>query len=233
MPNGRTARIIRKVIKSIGLFIVLLVNGILVWRLCSSGDPATMKVLTVNEPLLQAYEIYGDGITLQYQEQTTMTRTEKNYGYFGVTQCVFIPQANQVQIVFRYNNSTINHLADDYGLSEIPSKDQTLYDVTLVMTTDRTPENRDDNLDPDQLILTRYQPTSYTRDTTTLYTYYRYVFDGVSVDELTVGVFADIYYVEDIDYNAAPYGTLCLYDDESEWLPYKLTSDDKKALAEK
>ena len=46
-------------------------------------------------------------------------------------------------------------------------------------------------------------------------------------------VFADIYYEGDLNYEERPYGTLCLYDDESSWMDYKLTRTEKKILAKK
>ena len=46
-------------------------------------------------------------------------------------------------------------------------------------------------------------------------------------------VFADIYYEGDLDYEKRPYGTLCLYDDESEWVDYKLSRTERKMLQRK
>ena len=237
MPNSRTPRIIGRIVRAMAVLLVFSVCGVLLWRVFSSGDPDSMKVLTVNEHTYAAYEEHGDSLLLQYQNQDTITRGESNAGYFSVTQYVFIPQANQVQLVFRYNNSTIKNLARDYQLSEVPSKDETLFDVTLVTSKDLTPNNREDNYTddgttPENLELKRYYPTEIctTRDTTSLYTYYRYVFDGISVEDDIVGVFADVYYVEDIDYEKNAYGTLCLYDDESKWIEQKLSGKDIEAL---
>ena len=57
------------------------------------------------------------------------------------------------------------------------------------------------------------------------------VFDGVSIDKGEIAsVFLDVYYQEALNYEAAPYGTLRLYDHLSQWLPYSLSSADKKAL---
>lgn len=232
MPNSRTPRIVGRIIKSLFLLLILAVNVLLIWRMCSTGIPDGIKNLTITSPLADAYRKSGKDLTFCYQEQNSITRAENNAGYFSVESAVFIPEAHQVQIVFRYNNSTLRHLAEDYGLEEIPEKAETWFDVTLAATTDRTPDNREDNQDPEKLLLTRYTASSATRDTTTLYTYYRYVFEGVDVKPDTVGVFVDVYYKGDIDYERNAYGTLCIYDDESEWKSYRLTSEDKKHLEE-
>ena len=217
--------------------LVFSVCGVLLWRIFSSGDPDSMNVLSVNKYTYEAYEEHGDELLMQYQYQTTITMGEKNAGYFSVTQYVFIPEANQVQLVFRYNNSTITHLAQDYKLEKTPAKDEYLFDVTLVTSKDLTPDNRADNYTedgttPETLEMTRYYPTEVctVRDTTALYTYYRYVFDGITIEDDTVGVFADVYYVGDLHYEKPAYGTLCLYDDESKWIEQKLSDRDIEAL---
>jgi hypothetical protein len=99
-----------------------------------------------------------------------------------------------------------------------------------VTTTDLTPDNREDNAEASQLKMDRYIASDYHRDTTALYTYYRYVFDNVEITEDMLYVFADVYYTQDVNYEEHAYGTLCLYDDESEWVPYKMTSADVAAL---
>lgn len=231
--TSRAPRIIRRVIKTVFVLFVLLANVVLLWRVFFSANiPKEIKTLTLTPKSVSVYRDQGDGITLRYQEQATVSKGEKSYGYFGIPQVVFIPDAEQVQIVFRYNNSTLKNLAKDYGLEEIPDKALTHFDVTLVKTTDLTPEDASDNTRPEMLSRTRYHANEayIERDTTTLYTYYRYVFDGVTVETDTVGVFADVYYLGDLDYEQEAYGRLCLYDYALPWLDYPLSAADKKAL---
>ncbi|MBQ7347346.1 MAG: hypothetical protein IJW55_05255 [Clostridia bacterium] len=231
MSDFRKPRIVGRIVKGLlGLF-VLFVNVLILWRVFFSASiPDTVKPLTVNEHLATAYEQYGDRLTLQYQNQKSLTYATDNAGYFGIPEYVFIPEANQVQIVFRYNKSTLDHLAEDYGLAEVPEKSGEWFDVTLVKSIDLTPDNRDDNLDVSTISTVRYQPTASTREDTSLYTYYRFVFDGVVLEDEALGVFVDVYYKGDLDYTKEAYGTLCLYDDLSEWLDYNLSSADRKAL---
>ena len=208
--------------------------GIVVWRVFfSTKIPDEVRDLQKNDALTAAWETYGDNLTFRRQEQATITRGEHNNGYFSVVDCVFIPEAAQVQLVFRYNNSTIRHLARDYQLDRVPDKGEELFEVTLLRTTDLTPEDKSDNGDPATLAEERFYPTSAVRAETSLYTYYRFVFDGVTVEGDTDGVFADIYYRGDIDYKKTPYGALCLCADGDAWLPYSLSSGDRKALGKK
>ena len=233
MTNNHNIRLFGRVVKWSISLLLCLICGILVWRMCSSGDPKEVKYLMGNEALYDAYEKHGNDLILQYQMQDTITTAEYNRGYFSITQYVFIPEAKQVQLVFRYNNSTIKNLAKDYGLAEIPDKSEELFDLTLVTVLDNTPDNREDNEDADARTTTRYYPTAATRAETSLYTYYRFVFDGIEVTPDMLYVFADIYYEGDLDYEKRAYGTLCLYDDESEWATYKLSQAERKMLAKR
>ena len=243
MSRARAPRIAGRILRTIFFAVVFGVTVLAVWRAaCSSGDPKEVRVMAANETLVRAYNEAGGKLECYRQEQGTITRAKNNYGYFSVTQCVFIPEAKQVQLVFRYNNSTLRHLAEDKNLQDVPPKSGTYFDVTLVKSTDLTPDDPNDNLDPSTLALTRYAATGEpVRTETRLYTYFRYTFDGVEPDDLTVGVFADVHYLGDLAadetgeyvYPDSPYGTLCLWDNESENLPYRLTEADKKALAGK
>lgn len=233
MSRSRAPRLIGGILKAVFILLIMTVCAILLWRVLFSGDPRSVKKLAVNPTLAQAYAEHGNDLVLQYQNQATITRAEDCYGYFSVTRCVFIPQANQVQIVFRYNNSTLRHLKEDYGLAKIPEKSGTYYDVTLLRTTDLTPDDPDDNFtDPASLACDRYFANAEpVRTETALYTYFRYTFDNVTVEDLTDGVYVDVYYLGDLNYEEKPYGTLCIYDTYSEWIPYRLTGADRKALA--
>ena len=238
---SRGFRITGKVIKYLVFLLIFTVIGLLLWRVFSAGDPDSMSTLAPNEKLCAAYEAKGEELYLFRQEQRTITSAEDNYGYFSVTDCVFIPDANQIQIVFRYNNSTIRSLAEDYGLEEVPSREEELFDVSLTVATDLTPDVDDDNAgnDPDAVRFTRVHATQVTSDTKNMYNYRRLVFDldeaeRSLADLLDSGellaVYADIYYKEDIQYEEPAYGTLCLYDYLSEKRSAKLTQDDRRAL---
>lgn len=236
MSNQRTFRLFGRAVKISFTVLIFLICGILLWRVFSSGDPASMSRLSVNEPLKEAYREHGDSLVLQYQNQNpSITQADYNRGYFSVTQYVFIPQANQVQLVFRYNNSTLQHLQEDKGLAELPSKDADLFDVSLVVTRDLTPDNAEDNDKEEFIAKERILPTDggCVRDTTSLYTYYRYTFDGVTVEDVTLGVFVDIYYVGDLNYKERAYGTLCIYNSAYDWITRGLTGEEIQALTQK
>lgn len=237
MARSRAPRIIGKIFKLLVLLLVVGVTCILGWRMCASEDYDLAKGLKPNEALKAAYSAHGDDLILQYQIQPSITKAENNYGYFSVVECVFIPQAKQVQLVVRYNNSTLEHLKTDYQLDTLPDRTKDWYDVTLALTTDLTPENTADNVSPDAIGKQRIHATGEPiRENTKLYTYRRYTFDNVELTDTTLGVFVDINYVGDvndlgqINYDKEAYGTLLIYERGVKWEPYKLSRAERKIL---
>ena len=238
---SRGFRIFGKTIKILFFLLVFSVIIFLLWRISSADNPKSMEGVTPNDKVVAAYEKEGNNLSMFRQNLDMITRAEHNYGYFSITDSVFIPAANQIQITFRYNNSTIDHLVADKGLSETPSRESDLFDLTLVLATDLTPENTDDNLgnDPASVKLTRLHASAVTSDTKNVYNYRRLIFDLDEIDaslaELVargelLAVYADIYYVGDLNYDEPAYGTLCIYDHLSKNQNVKLSGADKKAL---
>ena len=133
-----------------------------------------------------------------------------------------MPAADQLQLLVRYNDSTLKALAEDYALDFLPESDKDWYDVTLVLALDKTPEDATDNLasDPESVELVRVKATALAaREHKGRHSYRKFIFDGISFDENLLAVYVDFYYTgdlryenEDFDiYEDKAYGTLCLY----------------------
>lgn len=202
------------------------------WRVfISSVPPAEMKRLAPNQALTDAYRTHGEALTLYTQKQPSLTKAEGSYGYFGVSRCVFIPEAEQIQLTFRYNNSTLEHVKEDYGLAELPPRGVEIFDVSIVRITDTTPSDTSDNVDGSpSLQKERFAPSARVIDTTALYTYILYTFDGITMTDETLTAYLDVYYNADIDYGKDAYGTLRLYHTEDPRLPVELSGKERKAL---
>lgn len=215
----------------LSLFITA-VCAALCWRVFISNiPPAEMKRLAANQAITEAYRTHGDALELYTQKQPSVTKNDRNYGYFGVTRCVFIPEAEQIQLTFRYNNSTLKHVKEDYALAEIPPRGVDIFDVSIVRITDTTPSDTSDNVDgSENLKKERFAPTSRVIDTTGLYTYILYTFDGVTMTDDTITAYLDVYYNGDVDYGKDAYGTLRLYHAEDPKLPVELSGKERKAL---
>ncbi len=245
--KGYIFAIIKGFFKLIILTVILLVVGIFVWRFITSTPPSELMTLSPNEKLADKYKEKGS-VVLVTQEQNTITRTEANYGYFAVADVVFIPEIEQLQILIKYNDSTLKALKTDYAedfshldKKEYPDSEKDWYDVSVVLARDITPDDKDDNLgnSRESVELVRIKPTEVTESMhVNRYSYRRLVFDNVPIDDLTLAVYADFFYVGDVAYENADfdiytdsaYGTLCLYTFADKTLEVKLTNDDIKAI---
>lgn len=234
-------KLIKNIIIAIFSLIIATIITFLLWRVFSSGDPKTMKVVDVNDRIAEAYAASGEDLYMFKQEQRSITSGNDNYGYFSITDYRIIPDANQIQTTVRYNNSTLRYTAEDYGLEEIPSREDDVYDVTVVVAVDLTPDIEDDNSGNDEegVEFIRCHGKMVLSDTKNMYNYRKMVFqlDDADVDlsalmdeGLLLAIYADFYYVGDIDYDKNPYGTLCLYDFKSDNITVKLEKQDIKAL---
>ena len=224
--------IISFVFKALCGLIIAAVVGVLLWRVFSSGDPKSLKPLIINDQICKAYEENDGSLTLFEQDFDEITRADHNSGYFGITRAVFIKEADQVQLIFRYNNSTLQKVKEDKGLSEVPDRDDNFIDVTLVVVYDTTPEDKSDNSDDSQTIKrVRYhasgEPLSEQKN---LYNFRKYVFDGIDTDSNVIAVYADFYYVGDIDYESDSYGTLRIYHVDQKCNEVTLSKADKENI---
>jgi hypothetical protein len=148
-----------------------------------------------------------------------------------VTHVYLVPAAKQVQLTFRYNNSTLKHVKEDYALAEVPGRGVEIFDVSVVRITDITPDDTSDNVDGNEnLKKERFAPSSRVINTTGLYTYVLYTFDGVAMTADTITAYLDVYYSADVDYSKDAYGTLRLYHTEDPKLPVELSGKERKAL---
>ena len=216
-------RIAKITVKSVGSLLVFGTILFFIWRaFFSTAVPAEVKSLSANPALKAAHEAAladGKEVTVFYQESQydTTTVRDKNYSYFSAKDARFIVEANQVQLLFRYNNATIRHLVEDYGLTETPERTAELYDVTLYVAYDLTPADLTDNAgnDPASVKFVRYHATSSEPAQSLMYNYRRMTFDGLDMtvtDNPVLAVYVDVYYLGDLDYEAEPYGTICIYD---------------------
>ena len=233
-----------RILKFLLVCLVVAICVFMVWRIFAGGTPKEIKTLLPTDDLKLAYSQKGDELYIFEQKYDDITRAEYNEGYFAVPEAVFIPEINEAQIVFRYNNSTVRNMAKDYALPEVPSREEDLFDVSLVLYIDLTPDNPDDNEDVNSegLKKIRCLPSGEKCERTTLHSFYRYSFDFDDAEEevdikqlmddgLLIAVHAEFYYNGDLDYEKAPYGALNLYYHQRRNYQVDLSSKDKKALS--
>ena len=217
----------------VGLGIFLMV-AFLLWRILFSGNtPRNMERLSPNAALVEAFEAKGEALALRTQDHEIFTRGEDNNGYFSTPRVVYIPDAAQMQVLLRYNNSTLKATQKDFALEARPTKGEIVYDVTLLSITDQTPEDLSDNQDGSETLgEVRLVPTSYTVETTKLYTYILYTFDGVTFPEDVIVTYVDIYYGGAVDYANEAYGSIRVYHRDAPWIDLALSKDEVALLTD-
>ena len=234
-------KIAKRLVKALFYLFIAAITVFLLWRMLASSDPSSIKSLDPNEKLVDLYAEQGKKMEMFYQEQRNVTSGDDNYGYFMITQTAVIPDANQVQTVLKYNNSTLRHTAEDKGLDAVPSRDDEVYDVSLLLAIDLTPDEEEDNYgnDENSVKFVRCKGTVVASAQKNLYNFRRVVFqlDDAEIDikqligdKLLLAMYVDVYYVGDVNYENAAYGTLCIYDFKSENVKVKLEKDDIKAI---
>lgn len=238
---SRTFKFTGRIIKFLFSLLIIFICVFLLWRAFGSGDPASMKTLFVNEALCDAYNEAGGDLRVFKQGHLTVTTAPESRGYFSITQTAIIPEANQIQLVLRYNNGTIRHLEEDFSLESTPERSDDLFDVSLFFSVDLTPDNEEDNAIVSEAGTRTFRcaSTQVASDQKGLYNYRKLVFDLDSCGEdlaelidsgLLLAVYADVYYVEEMDLDKPAYGTIFIYDYKAEAIPIELGKDNVKNI---
>ena len=238
---SRTFKFTGRLIKFLFSLLIVFMCVFLLWRVFGSGDPSSMKTLSVNDAIYEAYNEANGDLEMFNQGHLTVTTAKDNRGYFTLTKTTIIPEANQIQVVLRYNNGTIRHLEEDFGLESTPNRSEDLFDVSLFFSVDLTPDNEEDNAIVSEQGTRTFRCSSQLVDSDTkgLYNYRKFVFDldqcGEDIAELIksgelLAVYADIYYVEKMDLDEKAYGTLFVYDYKAKNIALEPSATDVKNI---
>ncbi len=217
------------VFKAICFIMIATVLGIIGWRIISSGVPTEMKTLIGNDKLSAAYNENEGELNIFYQgDLDNITRTEYNSGYFSVHNVAFIDEAQQLQLVIRHNNSTLENLKKDLNLPEADSRDADVFDIQITVMYDLTPDNKDDNDGNTASAVKKvtYRASESKSMQKNLYNYKKYVVDDIEITDDVIAVYVDIFYDKDV----MSEGTLCIYDYRYPRDDYKLTNKDIEAI---
>ncbi len=242
-PVPKFWKILGKCIKYTAIGLIIFINAFLLWRIFfSTSEPAAIKTVAGNAALAEAYEKYladndpeklsfalyqagkdniGTNEDWRYPiEPPTGEIKDNDYAQFFLTDVVFFPHAGQAQTVLRYNQSALKILAKDFGLEKTPSKTEEVFDVTLVVYYKPTADSATKSM--------RLSATLCDSDTTSLYSFWQFSFDGMPEFESISDMNVEIYYKGDVDYTTRPYSVIDIYDKALGTREYSL---DKKDIA--
>ena len=234
-------RILGKTIKLIFWSTIILINALLFWRMFSSGTPSSMKKVDVDSTLRKAYAAYladpaedKPPFAVYQRENNRRNITDEksdeetgfpgNYGYFALVDEVLFPSARQAQVTFRYNLSTLSSLSRDYELGFDPDPDLDWYDDSVRAVLK--------GADGEEGETVRIPSVTVLSQKKNRYCYRRLVFKDLPDLDSLAAIYVDFYYNGDVNYEAKPYGTLCVWSENYQNRAYKLDKETVARLAD-
>ena len=104
---GKVAKITFKVVV---LGISLFIYSFFIFRLCSTQDaPKSVSSIVWNETTRAAYQANPEEFQILSQEPSTFITDN---GRFWISDVVYLPQAKQLQLTIKYNDSTLKYLKE-------------------------------------------------------------------------------------------------------------------------
>ncbi len=100
-------RTLKKLLKLLMYILVLVVYGLLFFRLCTGKPPKELSEILWTESVYNAYAENGEKFLVYEQEPIESMAKD---GYFAISDIRYIPSAKSFQLTVRYNNSSIEAL---------------------------------------------------------------------------------------------------------------------------
>jgi hypothetical protein len=248
---ARIFSVIGKILKFTFYAIIIGINGFLIFRMLSAGDPTVMETMMVNDRTAALWQKQGEEMEILTQKQYLLSED----GRFAQSNLRWMPDINQLQITVRYNNSTVKGLVEDFLMPETkeegeevvipepPNDDEDLFDITLVKVVNLTEEEKaeqdKETLEQDALgdegesaplrHEVRYTYSASMPAEKLMYNYRRLIFDDIDLSDAEA-LYLEFYYRDAVDYTAEPYTELLIWHAQSLTRPYELTKHDIKAL---
>ncbi len=190
--SGRT---LLKILKYLMYALVLLVYGLLFFRLCTGKPPAELSALLWTESVHDAYTAEGDDLIIYEQEPIESIAKD---GYFSVSDIRYIPSAKTFQLTVRYNNSSIEALSNHLYEKEVTARRSTIKSENPAKSSAEIEALLQASLTADPIVIPDlgktpflfvlrdeygnvYSEYSYIHDTKTVYQYMRISYENVSL----------------------------------------------------
>lgn len=116
-------RTLGKVLKFLGLCIVLFIYGMLAFRLCTQKPPSAVSKMLWTDDTLAAYAKEGENMTVYAHEPAESIAQD---GYFGVYDILYIPASKEFQVTVRYNNSSTDKLYNELYEEELLKRENAI-----------------------------------------------------------------------------------------------------------
>ena len=117
-------RTVKTIIKAILYFLVILVYGLLFFRLCTGNPPKELRKILWTADAYAAYEEYGDSLKVYSHEPVENIAEDSVSGIYNV---VYIPASGTMQMTVRYNKSIV----DDYYEKALEKRTEEIEDAVI------------------------------------------------------------------------------------------------------
>lgn len=182
-----------KILKTVLITGIFLFCGMFILRIMLSEYwPAEAKAVYENSVLDAAYS--EEGLPPEAFLQTPVTPYDnKNKAHFFFNHFVVIPDAKQIQLTLRYNDSTLEDIKNDMKLDALPAGDDARFSYYLRDASGKV-----------------YAHSSANYSHFMIYNYRRVVFDNVDTS-VTGMLYLDVYFGEADPESDVPYGSMLVY----------------------
>ena len=107
---GKAKTVAKITFKTVILAISFFIYAFFIFRLCSTQDaPESVSSVVWNDTARAAYAADPDGFQILSQEPSTFITDN---GRFWISDVVYLPQAKQLQLTIKYNDSTLKYLKE-------------------------------------------------------------------------------------------------------------------------
>lgn len=191
-----------KFLKLSVIVIIVIMFGIVTYRFREMKSPKDFTLVTWTEPSLSAYENDKDSFEV---EDWIIKKNYSEKGRFFINDIMYLKSADQIQFTVSYNKSTLQYLAEEKELSEVPDENSFVYALVV---------NNKERI---------YDSYGYASDISQLHHYKRLVFDEIDMNNVeTITLY--IYYSEDCSYESEPYATITFYSEYTEIENHKISA---------
>ena len=117
-------RTLKTIFKSIMWVLVVIVYGMIFFRLCTGKPPKSVSGVLWTEDVFAAYEEYGNDLLIYSHEPVENIAED---GVSGIYDIVYIPASKTLQMTVRYNKN----LAEDYYENEVQKRRDEIEDAVI------------------------------------------------------------------------------------------------------
>lgn len=117
-------RTVKTILKSIMWVLVVLVYGMIFFRLCTGKPPKSVSGILWTDDALAVYEEYGDNLLIYSHEPVENIAED---GVSGIYDIIYIPASKTLQMTVRYNKN----LAEDYYENQVQKRRDAIEDAVI------------------------------------------------------------------------------------------------------